>query len=100
MYNRKFFILIPLISIFLCLGAWNPASAGQKTGKNDNQGASLGLKTGVQKDESSSGPPPIAKISEKDFKFSPIVEGTMVHHDFIIKNEGKATLNISKVKTG
>ena len=100
MYKRNLFILIPLLNLFICLGTWSPAQTAQQTGKNVTQPADVGQKAGAQSVESSNGPPPMAKISEKDFKFSPVVEGTTVHHDFIIKNEGQATLYISKVKTG
>ena len=100
MYKRNLFILIPLLSIFIYVGTWSSVPAGQKNDKNDAQGATTVQKADVQHVESSKRPPPMAKISEKDFKFSPVVEGTTVHHNFIIKNEGKSTLYISKVKTG
>jgi hypothetical protein len=97
---RKSHILIPLLGIIICLGTWSPALTAQQTGKNVTQPATVDQKAGDQNVESSSGPQPLAKISEKDFKFSPVVEGTTVHHNYIIKNEGQATLHISKVKTG
>ena len=77
----KFFILIPVFSILFYQGVW--ASANVALGS-----------------ESADGSPPIAVVNEKDFQFSPVIDGTTVYHEFIIHNKGETTLNISKVKTG
>jgi len=42
---------------------------------------------------------PVAVGKEADFHFTPVVDGTVVTHDFIIENKGDAPLNIVKVKT-
>lgn len=42
---------------------------------------------------------PVAVVKEPNFRFTPVVDGTVVTHDFIIENKGKAPLNIEKVKT-
>jgi len=43
---------------------------------------------------------PLAVVPEATFEFSPVVEGKEVVHDYVIRNEGAATLDIAKVKTG
>lgn len=43
---------------------------------------------------------PVAFLPEQIFEFEPVVEGTMVIHDFIIQNKGTATLDIHKVSAG
>jgi hypothetical protein len=47
-------------------------------------------------------PQPLPKlVIEKDsYTFDPVVDGTKVTHDFVVRNEGDADLNINKVKTG
>jgi len=39
-------------------------------------------------------------IAERSHRFSNVVAGQSVSHDFIIKNRGTAPLHISRVKTG
>jgi hypothetical protein len=41
-----------------------------------------------------------AVIVEKDFSFASVVDGSEVAHDYLIKNTGEGTLEISRVKTG
>ncbi len=43
---------------------------------------------------------PGAMIPEKSFTFEPVVDGSKITHDFLIKNTGDGVLKISKVKTG
>jgi len=43
---------------------------------------------------------PSAMIAEKDFSFDPVVDGSSVTHDYLVKNTGESTLEISHVKTG
>lgn len=43
---------------------------------------------------------PLVVIPEQTYEFVPVVEGSMVTHDFIIQNKGTALLVIEKVKTG
>ncbi|SPD75311.1 conserved exported hypothetical protein [uncultured Desulfobacterium sp.] len=43
-------------------------------------------------------PVAVAKISQ--FQFEPVVEGTVITHDFHIENTGNAPLKIERVKTG
>ena len=43
---------------------------------------------------------PIAVLAENVYVLKNVVEGTMVTHDFIMKNQGTATLVIEKVKSG
>ena len=43
---------------------------------------------------------PVADWPELQFVFDPVVEGTDVVHDFIVRNTGEADLEIQRVKTG
>lgn len=43
---------------------------------------------------------PSALFPETHFEFTPVLEGSMVVHDFVIQNKGNATLNVDRVKTG
>jgi hypothetical protein len=43
---------------------------------------------------------PVAVLVEKVYVLKNVVEGTMVTHDFIMKNQGTATLVIENVKSG
>jgi len=42
---------------------------------------------------------PVAFFPETTFNFSPVLEGTEVSHDFVVRNTGSAVLEISRVKT-
>lgn len=42
---------------------------------------------------------PVASVPESHYQFDPVVEGTVVLHDFIIENQGDVPLIISDVKT-
>ena len=43
---------------------------------------------------------PRLEISETAFDFKEAFEGEKVSHDFVVKNTGKAVLNISEVRRG
>ena len=43
---------------------------------------------------------PAASIPERNFEFETVVDGVKVLHDFVIKNEGRTALDITRVKTG
>lgn len=43
---------------------------------------------------------PGATLSELEYKFEPVVDGSQITHDFPIKNTGSGPLAITKVKTG
>jgi hypothetical protein len=43
---------------------------------------------------------PSILIPESLYKFSPVLEGTEIIHDFIVQNKGTAPLKIEKVRTG
>jgi hypothetical protein len=43
---------------------------------------------------------PIAELVEKVYKLENVIEGTVVTHDFILKNKGNADLIINQVKSG
>ncbi len=47
-----------------------------------------------------SGKKAVPRISERKYKFDPVLEGTRVTHDFIVENIGDAPLIIKEVKTG
>ena len=50
-------------------------------------------------DEPAAGPAPKALFVEKTWKFETVLEGTEVVHDFTVKNQGQAPLEILGVKT-
>lgn len=74
--NGKSFIVLTLTAAFLL-------AVG---------GAGLAAETG-------SGPPLPVAVDAK-YEFPPVVEGTEVVHDFIIRNTGGSELTIEKVRTG
>jgi hypothetical protein len=39
-------------------------------------------------------------LPELAFEFDPVVDGTQITHDFVIKNSGNGPLAIHRVKTG
>jgi len=41
-----------------------------------------------------------AVIGKNVFEFKPVLDGAEVIHDFVIQNNGKATLEIEKIETG
>jgi hypothetical protein len=43
---------------------------------------------------------PVAVLTETVYKLENVIEGTVVTHDFILKNTGNADLIINKVKSG
>jgi hypothetical protein len=43
---------------------------------------------------------PSAFFPETSYKFSPVLDGAQVVHEFVIQNKGTATLKVDKVKTG
>jgi hypothetical protein len=42
---------------------------------------------------------PVAFFPETTFNFAPVLEGTEISHNFVVRNTGSAVLEISKVKT-
>lgn len=57
--------------------------------------------TPVSSEESKveTGPVPKAVVMKPKFSFDPVVEGTVVTHEYQMENKGQAVLNILKVKT-
>ncbi len=43
---------------------------------------------------------PQAVLPERIHVFEPVVEGTLVSHDFILRNQGDAPLIIESIKSG
>ncbi len=43
---------------------------------------------------------PVAFLPEQIFEFEPVLEGTVIVHDFIIQNKGTTPLIIHKVSAG
>ena len=43
---------------------------------------------------------PCAFLPADSYEFAPVVDGTMIMHDFVIQNKGDAPLKILKIKTG
>jgi len=46
------------------------------------------------------GPRPVTDIPRVSHEFEPVVDGTQITHDFIVRNTGDAPLSIHQVKTG
>lgn len=45
-------------------------------------------------------PTPKAVFVENSWRFEMVLEGAEVSHEFVVRNEGNAPLEISKVQTG
>jgi hypothetical protein len=58
------------------------------------------VSAGVTWAKEPSQPAPKLVIAETTHSFAPVVDGTLVNHDFVVRNEGEGVLNIHKVKTG
>lgn len=43
---------------------------------------------------------PDAFLPESAYEFEPVLEGTQVTHEFVLKNRGDAPLNILQIKSG
>jgi hypothetical protein len=43
---------------------------------------------------------PQVALPEPVYEFAPVIEGYYVEHDFIVRNQGDAPLEILKVQTG
>jgi hypothetical protein len=43
---------------------------------------------------------PAVEVPVKSFNFEPVVDGTEVYHDFLIRNAGTSPLHINDVRTG
>lgn len=57
----------------------------------------------VQASRTQTGPAgsgPVAVVKEPGFEFEPVIDGTIVSHEFIIENKGDAPLAIEKITTG
>ena len=50
--------------------------------------------------ETTAAPVPKAVLPESIHVFEPVVEGTLVTHDFILQNRGDAPLIIESIKAG
>jgi hypothetical protein len=55
--------------------------------------------TGVYGNEQTFKKGPLAFVTTPIYEFEPVVDGTKVFHDFIIRNRGTAPLEVQKVKT-
>ena len=45
-------------------------------------------------------PIPRAELAEAEFEFDAVVEGTLVKHDFVVRNTGDAPLVFGTIKSG
>ncbi|MFP4033060.1 MAG: hypothetical protein ACLFRG_19085 [Desulfococcaceae bacterium] len=43
---------------------------------------------------------PVAKVPEPVYEFESVLDGDQVVHDFVIRNDGAAMLEIARIKTG
>jgi len=51
------------------------------------------------KEAKQEGPSPVTYLPAETYQFEPVIEGVTVTHDFIIRNRGKATLQIFTVRS-
>jgi hypothetical protein len=42
---------------------------------------------------------PVAVVSHPDYRFSSVLDGKEISHEFTVKNRGEALLKITRVKT-
>jgi hypothetical protein len=61
---------------------------------------SVGLGSALGAADVSTDDQPNAVFTEMNHQFEKVVDGTLVTHDFAVKNTGKGILEISRVKTG
>ena len=54
----------------------------------------------VEQTTAEAGGTPVVIMPERTYKFKPVVDGTTITHDFLIKNTGDGPLAIERVKTG
>lgn len=45
------------------------------------------------------GPTPMAVVDKPSYDFAQVIDGTVVTHDFVIKNQGDAPLTIGKISS-
>lgn len=73
-----------LFTVFLLFFILIPVSSGAE----DKQGTAISYKG------------PSVFFPSVKYEFTPVAEGIIVRHDFIIQNKGDETLFINKVRTG
>ena len=82
------------ITVLLCL--WITVGAfGVQAGTSADNPGNLGSKTGQVNRTG-----PVAELPSPVFEFSPVIDGTEILHDFVIRNTGNAELRIKQIKTG
>ena len=84
MRKPAFFVLV--FGILICLGPWSSAVAEEVGDKRVSTDPAGQQKSEVTKITPDGGLSPVAVIAEKNFRFEPVLEGTEVLHDFVIKN--------------
>ena len=62
--------------------------------------ALLIVSTGAFGNESGVGGKPSAFFPNPSYEFAPVLEGTVIQHDYRVRNRGTADLEIQRVKTG
>lgn len=88
----KFRILaITAMVVMLWVAAAIVGASDQAAGK-DSTGQEPSTVVAVEK--------PGAVLPELKYEFDPVVDGTQITHDFVIKNIGDVPLAINQVKTG
>jgi len=76
-------------AILVMLWAWT-AAAADASDQAEAKGASA----------STAAEQPAIESPALKYEFEPVVDGTHINHDFIIRNTGNGDLAISQVKTG
>jgi hypothetical protein len=81
-------------------GAPTPCAAGERPapskGRADLKAAAAGTATGQQ----AAADAPLAVFKELEYNAGKVRQGTPIEHTFVVKNEGKGTLNILSAKPG
>jgi len=104
MKNKLFYlqIIIVLSLSFICF-ANEPNKTLSKTQDIKNtkeQTQKLSKSQGITKEQTKVSHLPEAFFADTSYNFNSLLEGEPVEHDFIVKNNGGATLRIERVKTG
>ncbi len=79
-------------ALLMLWGATAMVSASDQTGAKDS--------TGRTTSENAAAEMPAVVVPELKHEFEPVVDGTQITHDFVVKNTGEGPLAIAQVKTG
>ena len=87
-------------SVAVCFGAGDDASAHRFADTVSHEPSRLVSDAERAMELVGAHAAPSVFFPETHFEFTPVLEGSLVVHDFVIQNKGNATLNVDRVKTG